>query len=171
MDQVTLLTKKEIPKTHEETKFLTKFLKKSFLAKDLKDNIISQLIKTMDRQTYKAGERIITYGEMGDQYYVMKEGKVMVIVYEQGTDPGDKELANKVKFTKDLGSGTGFGELALMYNDKRSATIEAKDECLVFALDGNVFKGISIKQAQDQRGRHSKFLDGIPMFSKSHILF
>jgi len=25
--------------------------------------------------------------------------------------------------------GIGFGELALLYNDKRSATIEAEDDC------------------------------------------
>ena len=43
--------------------------------------------------------------------------------------------------------GVGFGELALIYNDKRSATIMAKDQCLVFSLAGNLFKAIRIQQA------------------------
>jgi CRP-like cAMP-binding protein len=50
-----------------------------------------------------------------------------------------------------LGPGSGFGELALLYNDKRSATIEAINDCEVYALDGSIFKMIIIKSSMEKR--------------------
>ncbi len=41
--------------------------------------------------------------------------------------------------------GVGFGELALLYNDKRTATVTAAvDDTQVWALDGSVFKNVII---------------------------
>ena len=36
----------------------------------------------------------------------------------------------------------GFGEIALLYNDKRSASVKATTDCCLWALNGNVFKQI-----------------------------
>jgi len=38
-------------------------------------------------------------------------------------------LDQKVLIKKILGAGEGFGELALLYNDKRSANIIANEDC------------------------------------------
>ena len=49
-------------------------------------------------------------------------------------------------------AGGGFGELALMYNSKRSATVRAvSDEVETYVLDGQVFKTIIIKSSMDKR--------------------
>ena len=52
---------------------------------------------------------------------------------------------------KYLGSGVGFGELALLYNDKRSATIQAQEICETYALDGRLFKGMIVKSSIQKR--------------------
>jgi CRP-like cAMP-binding protein len=78
---------------------------------------------------YKKGDLIIKYGDLGKEYYVLLEGKVNVIVYEKGVDPSIPNLKDKIVFSKILEKGVGFGELALLYNDKRSATIEAAEDC------------------------------------------
>jgi CRP-like cAMP-binding protein len=52
---------------------------------------------------------------------------VQVIVYQKDTSPFDPKLDEKVQFTKVMGKGAGFGELALLYNDKRSASIKANE--------------------------------------------
>jgi CRP-like cAMP-binding protein len=57
--------------------------------------------------------------------------------------------------------GCGFGELALLYNDKRSATIKAEEDCEVYTLDGTMFKGIVIKASMDKRNTRFKFLEAI----------
>jgi CRP-like cAMP-binding protein len=50
-------------------------------------------------------------------------------------------------FTKELGEGAGFGELALIYNDKRSATIEAIEQCECYVLDGILCKQMIIQSS------------------------
>ena len=50
-----------------------------------------------------------------------------------------------------MGQGAGFGELALLYNDKRSASIEAQENCEVYTLDGTIFKTIIIKSSIQKR--------------------
>jgi cGMP-dependent protein kinase 2 len=62
-------------------------------------------------------------------------------------------------FTKVMDAGCGFGELALLYNDKRSATIKAVEECEVYSLDGNLFKGIVMKASMDKRDTRQRFLN------------
>ena len=37
---------------------------------------------------------------------------------------------------KEIQAGEGFGEIALLYNEKRSATVRALSETKVWALDG-----------------------------------
>ena len=66
-------------------------------------------------------------------------------------DPIDPDLESKIVFTKLMESGCGFGELALLYNDKRSATIKAETDCEVYSLDGNLFKTIVMKASMDKR--------------------
>ncbi len=63
--------------------------------------------------------------------------------------------------TKDLESGSSFGELALLYNEKRSATIEAVELCTTYVLDGSLFKGIVINSNIEKRTVKVGFLDQI----------
>jgi len=44
-----------------------------------------------------------------------------------------------VKQTKVLNKGEGFGEIALFYGDRRSATVIAVDECEAYTLDARTF--------------------------------
>lgn len=46
-----------------------------------------------------------------------------------------------------MNHGVGFGELALLYNDKRSATIEAAEDCECYTLDGQIFKAIIVSSS------------------------
>ena len=55
--------------------------------------------------------------------------------------------------------GTSFGELALLYNDKRSATILAVELCTAYILEGSLFKGIVIKSNMEKRTIKVGFLD------------
>ena len=77
----------------------------------------------------------------------MSKGSVKVILYNDGTKPDDPQISKKVKLEKFMGQGAGFGELALLYNDKRSATIQAVENCETYTLDGTVFKTMIIKSS------------------------
>lgn len=100
----------------------------------------SDIAKAMRVQTVSKGVNIITYGDEGKEYYILSKGSVKVIVYQSKTDKNDPNLESKISFTKDMKEGCGFGELALIYNHKRSATIVAAEDCELFVLDGVLFK-------------------------------
>ena len=92
-------------------------------------------------------------------------------MYEKGTDPNDPEIESKIVFTKILEKGCGFGELALLYNDKRSATIQAVETCETYTLDGIAFKSIIIKSSIDRREQMTKFLNTTELFGKYFSFF
>lgn len=141
-------------------------MKTIFLTKNLGEDAQDKLAESMKPEKFNTGETIIKYGDQGSTYYILSKGSVKVIVYHKGTDPSDPDLENKVVFTKVLEKGCGFGELALLYNDKRSATIQALEECQTYTLDGITFKSIIIKSSIDRREQMSKFLNSIQLFGK-----
>jgi len=78
---------------------------------------------------------------------VLSSGKVQVKVYEPGTLPTDPQLEDKLTIEKELSAEPkmiGFGEIALLMNDKRTASVIATGEsgsnCWVLSAD--VFKHI-----------------------------
>ncbi len=57
-----------------------------------------------------------------------------------------------------------FGELALMYNMPRAATITAKNDGKLWALDRLTFKRIVLKSAFEKRKMYEGLLEKMPMF-------
>ena len=41
----------------------------------------------MQKRTYNTNENIITYGDLGNEYYILDQGVVEILVYKDGTDP------------------------------------------------------------------------------------
>lgn len=119
----------------------------------------------MEPKVFKNGEVIIKYGDEGMTYYILSKGSVQVTVYEDGTDANDSDILSKTKFTKILNKGAGFGELALLYNDKRSATITALEDSSVFSLEGKMFKAMIIKSNMNKRNLQFGFLESIKLFN------
>ena len=69
----------------------------------------------------------------------MKQGKAKVLVHNDGVHPEDPLLRQKVKQTKVVNKGEGFGEIALFYNERRSATVIAVDDCEAYTIDAKIF--------------------------------
>ena len=98
-------------------------------------------------------ELIIKYGDIGKEYFILSKGSVKVTVYNKDTDPNDPNLEKYKQFTKFMGQGAGFGGLALLYNDKRSASIEATENCECYTLDGSIFKLIIVSSSIQKRSQ------------------
>jgi len=76
----------------------------------------------------KSGESVFKEGDMGNYFYVLKEGTVDLFV-------GESRI-------KQLEKGESFGELALLYGAPRSASITAVTDCLFWVLERKNFKKI-----------------------------
>ena len=54
----------------------------------------------------------------------------------ENAKPNDPDLDKKLSYKKYMGAGICFGEIALLYNDKRTSTIKALDDCSTWVLEG-----------------------------------
>lgn len=150
----------------EELAEIVPLLKGNFLTKNLNDEEITRLAQAMTKIVFKEGELIIKYGDIGCSYFVLAKGNVKVTVYNKGTDVKDVDKDSSILIVKYLGSGVGFGELALLYNDKRSASIQALETCETYALDGNLFKGMIVKSSIQKRTTKASSLNQVKLFGK-----
>lgn len=79
----------------------------------------------VDRAHFEAGEAIVTQGEIGDRFYILERGRVEVVRQEGGGT--ETVLAT-------LGPGEYFGELALMRDLARTASVRALEPTDVISL-------------------------------------
>lgn len=103
------------------------FLKKVPLLKDLGTYEINQIADGLQVKNVTAGTKIISEGDQGDAFYIL----------EDGTATADKDGVGKVK---DYASGDFFGELALLNDAPRAATVNAETDCKLLYLSRRTFK-------------------------------
>jgi CRP-like cAMP-binding protein len=75
---------------------------------------IQQVFMKMEAVPYKAGEVVINQGDEGDYYYFIKQGRVSVT--------HDTRTGKTIKLAE-LDAGHGFGEEALVSDNKRNANV------------------------------------------------
>lgn len=151
-------------KSEKELAEVTPLLKDNFLTKNLTDHEISRVAGVMSKENFKKGDMIIRYGDIGQKYYVLSKGNVKVTVYNKGTDPKDPNIDSKIQVVKFLSKGVSFGELALLYNDKRSASIEATEDCETYTLEGTIFKSMIIRSSIEKRSNKAQSLNQVKLF-------
>lgn len=98
----------------DEDDWMTRILQKEAFFRIPPANIQAIFLR-MQQVSCRAGERVITQGDEGDFYYIIKRGHCQVSRRTRNHPDGVKLAA--------LGVGDSFGEEALISNDKRNATV------------------------------------------------
>jgi len=80
-------------------------------------------------KTFKAGDCIFTEGDMPDYVYFIESGKVSIFI----------EKFNVKEELHVLGAGECFGEMAVLLNNKRTASASAVEDTTFFSLDKKDF--------------------------------
>lgn len=126
-------------------------LKSHFLFSRLQDYELQDVVDSMIDEYVEADEIIIQEGDtQGDKFYVLEEGEVEVLV-------GGNVVAN-------LPSGVSFGDLALMYNNPRAATIRALKNCTLWVLEKRFFRQAMVTSSSNQTVNLSQFLGKLKLF-------
>ena len=102
------------------------------------------VVDSIEEVKVKTGDVLIKEGAEGDCMYVV----------EQGTF----ECTKVGTHLKDYHPGDGFGELALLYNVPRAATITAKSDGVAWRLDRDTFNHIVKDAAAQKRMKYEDFL-------------
>ncbi|XP_059098241.1 cGMP-dependent protein kinase, isozyme 2 forms cD5/T2-like isoform X2 [Tigriopus californicus] len=90
--------------------------------------------------------------------------KPIVIVIFDVPKEGKVEVSREGKFLSILPAGKVFGELAILYNCKRTATIKAATDCKLWAIERQVFQTIMMRTSLMRQEEHTKFLKSVPSF-------
>ena len=83
----------------------------------------------LQKQHYEVGDEVIRQGEQGDTAYIIQSGQVAII-------KGSKKIG-------ELGPGDFFGEMALVSNTKRNATVRCLSPCEITVLGKEDFQALS----------------------------
>ncbi|XP_064595651.1 LOW QUALITY PROTEIN: cGMP-dependent protein kinase 1-like [Liolophura sinensis] len=118
--------------------------------KNLEPSQIREIVDCMYPVEYCKDAVIIKEGDVGSLVYVMEEGKVEVTKERQ-------KLCT-------MAPAKVFGELAILYNCTRTATVRALTNCKLWAIDRPCFQSIMMRTCLMRQTEHMDFLRSVPTF-------
>jgi len=144
------------PKTDGQSERLKMTLSNSFMFSRLDDAEFNIIIGAMQEVHVEPAVQIIKKGDDGDRLYVIETG-----VFDCSI-PDD---AGGERVVKTCSAGDVFGELALLYNAPRAATVTATEKSTIWSLDRETFSNIVKENAQNKRNRYDAFLAKVPLLA------
>ena len=144
-----------IEKTQDQIQRIKSMIIHSFIFGNLESKDMEIVINAMEEKKYKSGDIIIKQGENGDILYCIEEGECECY----------KKIENEEKLVKKYQSGDSFGELALLYNSPRAATVKAITDVITWCLDRETFNNIVKDAAQKKREKYENFLKKVDILS------
>jgi len=119
----------KVPKSKEDRSFLQHALEQNQFFRNLKSDQLTKIIDCMEKKKLKSGVEIIKEGTDGTYLYIIENGSVVVSTAKDGD-------------VADVQEGKIFGELALLYNCRRTASVKTKTDVTVYQLDRRYFQAI-----------------------------
>jgi putative peptide zinc metalloprotease protein len=140
----------------EKVAALSAMLRRMPLFADFSPKQLQALLARLHSEVVGAGSVVIRQGEPGDRFYIVASGQVEVAVREEGalatqasagspSGTGERVVAH-------LGPGEYFGEIALLADVPRTATVRTVTECEFFQLSRQEFD--ELVRVQVLAGRH-----------------
>lgn len=99
---------------------------------------LSEIVSIMDIQSYEKGEVIFSEGDIGDAWYTIYSGSVAV---------ERKNPFHDISSVADLCASSCFGEMAILDDAPRSATILASESTLLFRFSRSKFERLLDKKS------------------------
>ena len=111
---------------------ICEFLRHVPLFQRLTPGSITEVADKVKSEKHKAGAVIVTQGDEGDKFYLIRRG-VVDVTRTEGTQT---EPLNS------LGEGAFFGEAALLTGEPRNATVIAREDTEVYTLNKEDFQAV-----------------------------
>lgn len=128
-------------------------IKDAIMDNDFLKNIdasqVRELVESMYPLSIAKGEFVVREGEVGAHLYVSAEGEFEVV-------KGGVVLSV-------MGPGKAFGELAILYNCTRTASIRVLSDARVWVLDRRVFQQIMMRTGIQRIENSVNFLKSVPL--------
>jgi MFS family permease len=109
------------------------FVRKVPVLSGLSHAVLEDLASRMTLEKVPAGTAVVSQGEVGDRLYIVKDGEAEVVA--RGDYGQEKELAT-------LSKNDYFGEIALLKDVPRTATVRAKGALELYSLEREDFQNL-----------------------------
>lgn len=136
-----------IPKTQAQADRIKVSISNNFLFRNLDEEQYLDVVNAMAEKRVPNDTTVIQQGDVGDFFYVVESGTLDCFI-------GETKVTN-------YESGGSFGELALMYNAPRAATIKTTSDCVLWALDRITFRTILMENTSQKRRMYEYFLSEV----------
>jgi len=147
--------------TANQQKDIHSTLRKVPFLSELDDRVLVKISDALTTVTFPEGERIINKGDVGEVFYILREGNVKV--HDIGF--GDSRYVDQV-----LGPGDWFGERALLTGEPRAANCSAMTYCSTLCLSRDTFeKTLGPLQDLIDHAMKKRVLQGVPIFALSQF--
>uniref|UniRef100_A0A3B5KG29 Protein kinase cAMP-dependent type II regulatory subunit beta n=1 Tax=Takifugu rubripes TaxID=31033 RepID=A0A3B5KG29_TAKRU len=147
------------PKTDEQRQRLQEACRDILLFKNLDPEEMSQVLDAMFEKFCTEGEHIIDQDDEGNNFYVIESGTFSIFVKTDSTE----------KLVGCYDNRGSFGELALMYNTPRAATIIATSPGALWCLDRLTFRRIIVKNNAKKRKMYESFIETLPLLTSLEL--
>ncbi len=108
------------------------------------------IVDAFDKEEIDADTFVIRQGENGEKFYVVEQGSVDIYVKNAS---GENQ-----KVGTPLASGSSFGELALMYNTPRAASVKTSTNVKVWSIDRTTYRQIVVYYKAMRNKQYMEFL-------------
>ena len=145
----------------DQQKDIQDTLRKVPFLSELDDSILLRIADALTTVTFSAGERIINKGDVGEVFYIIRDGTVKV--HDIGF--GDSQYVDQF-----LGPGDWFGERALLTGEPRVANCTATTNCSTLCLSRETFEiTLGPLQGLIDHEMKKRNLMGVPIFANSRF--
>ncbi len=134
-------------KSETDLDFLRQAMRKNFVFTNLSDRQLKTMLDAFEKVDYDSNIVIMKQGDEGEFFFVIRNGNLHYEI--------DGVVSNS------LSPGQSFGELALMYDCPRAASVVSDSKCILFRVDQKTFR--YIMQTQREHAEHDKrvLLEGV----------
>lgn len=142
--------------TAEDRQMLSTSLKNSKVLNEivgLTDEQISVIADSVHLIEVSAGDVVFRKGDIGNALFIVQEGLLKV------------QLGNNIEVT--LRTGDAFGELAILYDEPRSGTIEAVRDCQLWVMPRDSFVEMTQQSAAKVLKEFCHIMSKIPFIAQN----
>jgi signal-transduction protein with cAMP-binding, CBS, and nucleotidyltransferase domain len=176
---ISIISKPSEERKDDEINFILKwfvnlFKNKASVFGEIKSEVISDIIKNCSFEARKRDEIIIKQGDIGDCFYINLRGKVSIYMNqsdnEQENESTSKTTPRNLRFKlgnyiTSLGDGESFGEIALVSEDTRSASIIADEITHLMVVNKSLYSRCLHATTLRKLDEKQNFINSSPFFN------
>lgn len=154
-----ILSKPSAVRTAEDIKKISNYMYDIKFFASIRDNktVFQECCLYITCEHFNQDRFVFKIGDYGDKFFILVDGQVSILVPIGSSEQHLKEIMV-------LKSGSSFGDLALIEDKPRSATVLTKTECYFAVLTKNDYQRILANIMKNQKLDLVNFLQVQPMF-------